>query len=338
MYKKHLTLTIAIYLAILFTVTACHTVELASEQDAEPIVPVERIQQDEGDPDVVESTELGEDNDENEKEEVAPTAAPPEPSNQMNSMAAGNNTMMGGSVIPAITNFPEDEIESDDERRALEILVKEKAIALLLADYDSWHVEMWFNEEEQRMEIDLFDDEWNWLSWGAISLDENAVLEMYAPQPLTAEEYQTQQVQAESIVLDNGEVLAILGDPTKWERYAWYDEWEGAWEVAFYHGIDEYVVTVDNYDGEMVVGAIRNLVLLEEEQQVADNQNRAIELAWQAEGIDQELFGGDEEMEWQTFVTHLENSQYGVSFATADGELFFALVDIDSQQVLESKP
>ena len=84
-------------------------------------------------------------------------------------MAAGNNNMMGAAPIPVITNFPDEDIESDDERRALEILVKEKAIALLLADYESWHVEIWFNEEEQQMEIDLFDGEWNWISWGAVT-------------------------------------------------------------------------------------------------------------------------------------------------------------------------
>ena len=333
MYKKQLTLTIAIYLAILFMFTACNFEAIGSTEVSEPIVSVAQAQQDEA--------EIGESNliePEVEQKNSESTVAQPESSNQMSSpnMSAGNNNMMGSAAIPTITNFPEDDIDSADERQALEIFVQEKAIALLLADQDAWHVEMWFNDEEQRIEIDLFDAEWEWLSWGSVSLDENTVLEMYAPQPLTAEEYQTQQAQAESVVLKNGEVLAVLGDLTQWERYAWYDEWEGAWEIAFYRGLDEIVVRVESYDGEMMVGSIENLALLTEEEQLAENRNQAIELAWQAEGVDEALFGSDEDIEWQTFVTHIEDGRYGVSFATADQELFFALVDIDSQQIVES--
>ena len=87
----------------------------------------------------------------------------------------------------------------------------------------------------------------------------------------------------------------------------------------------------------MVVGSIENLALLTEEQQVADNRNKAIELAWQAEGVDEALFGDDEDVEWETFVAHVGGGQYGVSFATADKQLFFALVDIDSEEILESE-
>ena len=162
-----------------------------------------------------------------------------------------------------------------------------------------------------------------------------SVVEVYAPKQLTAAEEQSQRAAAEALVLADGAVLEILGDPNAWEMYSWYDEWEGAWDINFNKGLDEIGVRVDNYDGEFMVGEISNLALLDEEQQISDNQNQAIELAWQAEGIDEALFGGDEDEEWQTFVTHLGGSEYGVSFASADKELFFAAVDIAAGQVLD---
>ncbi|MFK7804406.1 MAG: hypothetical protein AB8G95_22415 [Anaerolineae bacterium] len=352
MYKKQLSLTAAIYLAILFTFTACNITKSADPtvEAVEPIVQVvDNSAEIEGIVETKVSEALAAEND----TETIIVAEPSDPMQDSGQTAAGDNSMVGsnnmgggmmgnmsGVDIPVITDLPEDDIDSDQERQALQLLVQEKPIAMLLSTHAEWHVEMWLNEEEWQMEIDLFDANWEWISWAGVGLDENelpvVVNAMYAPQSLTVEEYQLQQSAAEGLVLNNAEVLAILGDPAEWERYAWYDEWEAAWDIYFYKGLDEISVRIDNYDGEMMVGSIKNLALLTEEQTIVDNHDRAIELAWSADGIDEALFSTDQE--WRTYVTHIGEAQYGVSFAAADNELFFALVDIEAEQVLESNP
>lgn len=334
MYKKQLTLTIATYLAILFLFTACNLTDSPDESQTGPITPVIEVVE------VAETAETEKEAEQQTNAELEQTSieiAEPEREEANTSADMGSsNNMMGGNTaeIPIITYFPTADIDLEGGQQALEILVQEKAIAMLLAGRDEWHVEMWFNEEEMLFEIDLFDTDWEWISWGAVSLLENAVVEVYTPQPLTAEEYQVQQTQAQTVVLANPEVLAILGDPAEWEQDAWYNEWEASWDVVFYKALDEINVRVDTYDGEMAVSSIENLALLTEEQQVIDNQNQAIELAWGAEGVDEAIYNTD--AEWQTVVTHIDGSQYGVSFVTTDHELFFALVDIESDEVVES--
>ena len=337
MYKKQLTLITIIYIAVLLMFTACTVVEDDRATAVEAVIPVAKADE-----------QLSSKIDTPQQ----PADPEPEPANMSaDDNAAGNNmssgnSMSGGNMmgdraeeVPSITQLPNEDIDTNQERDALELLVKETSIARLLAKTPDWHVEMWTNDEEQTMEIDLFNADWGWIAWGNVALTSNgrpeSVVEVYAPKQLTAAEEQSQRAAAEALVLADGAVLEILGDPNAWEMYSWYDEWEGAWDVNFNKGLDEIGVRVDNYDGEFMVGEISNLALLDEEQQISDNQNQAIELAWQAEGIDEALFGGDEDEEWQTFVTHLGGSEYGVSFASADKELFFAAVDIAAGQVLD---
>ncbi|MEM8862885.1 MAG: hypothetical protein AAGD96_31630 [Chloroflexota bacterium] len=340
MYKKQLFITAFAYFTFLFF-TACSVVDLSPSADVAPLTIVEAEQSD-----MVDSANEG-------STEIAQTGAQ-QSGNMMsgNNMSSGSmdNNMSGQTMssvsadeVPDIIDFPEDDIDSRQERQALEILVQDRNIALMLANYPDWHVEMWENEEWGAMEIDLFDSNWEWIAWGAVSLTENGtpeeVLDITAPQPLSAEAYQEGQLMAENIALNNPEVMAVLGDPAEWERWTWYDEWAGAWEIGFYRGIDEFIVRIADYEnGEgPVVESIVNSALLDEDQQVQDNQNRAIEIAWQAEGIDEAIFGRNDDQEWFTYVTHLGGNEYGVSFATEEAELFFAHVDIGSESVISSQ-
>ncbi|MEM9776780.1 MAG: hypothetical protein AAF902_19525, partial [Chloroflexota bacterium] len=163
------------------------------------------------------------------------------------------------------------------------------------------------------------------------------ILEVAAPKPLSAEAYQAGQTAAEEVVLKDPKVLAILGDPADWGRWAWYHEWEGTWEIGFYRGIDEFTVSVVDHGEGPTIFEITNTSLLDEEQQEKDNQNRAVEIAWNADDIDEAIYGSGEDIEWFTYVTPMGGSEYGVSFATDDGELFFAHVDIATETVLEDQ-
>ncbi len=361
MYKKQLTLTALIYLSFLFLFTACSLVDgdlVQTAEDAAPIAKVsvaeaaqaendglvetepEQEQETESQPAVGSANNMSGSNNSmsgssNSMSESNSSAG----SNSMsgNSMS-GNNMMGGGSQpIPEITEFPDDDIDSMQERDSLAILVTDGPIARLLTNHPDWHVEMWTNDEWQTMEIDLYDTDWNWIAWGAVSLADNGqpieIVDTAAPNQLTEAEYTAGSKMAEEIALSDPAVLETLGEPSEWEIYTWYDEWERTWEVAFYRGLDEFGVSIEEYDDEWQVGEITNLALLEEEQQISDNQSRAIDLAWQAEGIDDALFS--EDVEWSTIVTDLGGAEYGVSFVTTDQELFFALVDIDAEQVLE---
>ncbi len=343
MYKKQLTLTALLYLSFLIFFTACSVVEgdlVQTADDSGAIAKVsvaEAAPADDKDNPEPEPEPAGEMSGSNNMSDSNSMSG----SNNMsgNSMAASGNNMMGATAqeIPEITEFPDADIDSMQERDSLAILVTDGPIARLLAQTPDWHVEMWENEEWQTMEIDLFDADWNWIAWGAVSLEDNGrpveIVDTAAPNPLTEEEYAAGIKMAEGLAQSDPAVIKALGDPAEWELYTWYDEWDGSWQVGFYKGLEEFGVRVEEYDNEWMVGDITNLALLEEEQQISDNQSRAIDLAWQADGIDDALFS--EDVEWSTIVTHLGGTEYGVSFVTTDQELFFALVDIEAEQVLE---
>ncbi len=56
-------------------------------------------------------------------------------------------------------------------------------------------------------------------------------------------------------------------------------------------------------------------------------------LFYGSKGIDKTLTGVDD---WHTYVENQGNGQWSVSFVANGQELFYALVDVEKQQILES--
>lgn len=238
---------------------------------------------------------------------------------------------------PTITNFPEEDIDSDEVRQAIELLVTDLDMALLLQQTGEWHLDGWYDQDEGMVGIDFFDADWEWIAWGSVTLTEDGdfeIEEAYAPRELTPAEYQAGLAAVEALVLKNGEVLTLLGDPDAWERYTDYDRWEGTWYVSFEKGLDSVAVIVGYWEEAFYVDDIYDPDVLSEEELVHQRQDRAIEIAYGAEGIDAAVYEVADN--WKTIVTELGPSSYGVSFVSAGEELFFAEVDIESGEVVST--
>ena len=91
--------------------------------------------------------------------------------------------------------------------------------------------------------------------------------------------------------------------------------------------------TIDENDHFSISGIVNPNELSEEQAEQAA-RDQAINLAYGAEGIDGALDGFDNR---KTYVENQGGARWSVSFAADGQELFFALVDVTTNQVLESK-
>lgn len=272
-----------------------------------------------------------------------------------NEMAPSNNMMpsMSSSVpleivdptvpqiemeIPVISNFPDDEpLQTPEIRAGLELLVTEADVALILGNLDGWHVGGWYDDEEERVGIEFFDQNWEWLGYGELRIENGEavdILELYAPRELTPEEYQAGLAVVEPYVLQNQEVLSILGNPDAWERYSYYNRWDGLWSISFNRGLDVLEVLVGSWEGQYYIEGVFDPDALEAEEQMRFDQDLAVSLAYEAEGINDAVFANTDN--WTTLSSPLGGSQYGVSFVAGEEELYFVLVDIETEEILDT--
>lgn len=244
------------------------------------------------------------------------------------------------TAVTQPTPLPAEEINLDgldNNEKAIALATAPADVAAHLANYPDWTADAYPEDEEAGLwGVDFYSaaaDEW--LGYVLVDLPAQEIVEKYVPRELTAEEYQVGLEKVEAFVLQDAEILVLLGDPAQWERYTEYNRWDETWETGFYRGLDEWVV-VTTLDGDDVyLEGIYDPYEFEEDQAEQQRRDEAIGLAWEAEGIDQALDGVDN---WRTFVSPQGDDIYAVSFATEDAELFYALVDVAAEQVLESKP
>jgi hypothetical protein len=225
----------------------------------------------------------------------------------------------------------------DDAEKAIALAASSADAAAHLANYPDWEGDAYPEDEETALwGVDFYSEAADeWLGYALVDLDTQEIVELYVPRELTAEEYQAGLEKVEAFVLQDAEVLALLGDLAQWDRDTEYNRWDETWETWFYRGLDEWVV-VTTLDGDNVwLEGIYDPYEFEAEQAEQQRQDEAIGLAWEAEGIDQALDGVDN---WRTYVSPQGENSYAVTFATEDAELFYALVDIETGQVLESNP
>jgi hypothetical protein len=171
-----------------------------------------------------------------------------------------------------------------------------------------------------------------WIGYGQVNVVTAEVTESFAPRPLDAETYQAQLPKVEAVVLSDPEVLDRLGNLALWDYGTDFNRWEQVWTVYFSRGLDVLSVTVwVNENGRFHVDEIFNPNELDAEEALQAMKDEAINLAYTGEGIDQALEGYDD---WVTYVENLEGSRWTVSFNAGDAELFFALVDVETDAVL----
>lgn len=280
-----------------------------------------------------------------EDEEAGVATAVPAANTEDGMMAEMDGGMMGDGVLDtAVSQIQEsldealaqdDEDVSDEAARAIQLLAEEPEVAGWLASYPDWTGDAWLEGEDGlHYHVDLYSaaaDEW--LGWGYVNVADGVVEDFFVPRELTAEEFQTGREMVEAFVFSDEEVLARLGNVDDWGYDTWYNRWDANWQVWFWYGLEELAVTVNIWEDEPYLDSITNPAEFEAEEAAENSKNQAIELAWQAEGIDQAVAGVDN---WQTYVAQQGDTVWAVTFATEDRELFYALVDIGSWTVLDS--
>ena len=258
---------------------------------------------------------------------------------------ADDGMMVGGLVDEAVSQIQDSLDEAleqdseeltDQETLAIQLLAEEPEVAGWLASYPDWTGDAWLEGEDGlHYHVDLYSaaaDEW--LGWGYVNVADGLVEDFFVPRELSAEEFQAGREMVEAFVFSDEEVLARLGNVDNWGYETWYNRWDANWQVWFWYGLEELAVTVNIWDDEPYLDSITNPAEFEAEEAAENSKNQAIELAWQAEGIDQAVAGVDN---WQTYVAQQGDTVWAVTFATEDRELFYALVDIGSWTVLESE-
>lgn len=223
------------------------------------------------------------------------------------------------------------------EQQAIDLLTAVDEVAMHLANYPGWYGEAWESDSEPGVfNVDLYSAGGEeWLGWGEVDMPNASVRDYFVPRELTPEEFQYGRERVEAFVLNDAELLALLGNLDEWGYETYYNRWDVVWETYFWRSIDAYVAVsyFDWESDEVWLDGIHDQNAFEADEREALNRSQAVELAYEAEGLWEALEGTDN---WRTYVEHQGDSRYSVSFVTQDQSLFFALVDIATWEILES--
>ncbi len=223
------------------------------------------------------------------------------------------------------------------EQQVIDIAAAHPAIKNALDRFPDWSAEAYVEDEDANIwGVEFYEDQAReeWLAWAQVNMNSQTVTEYYAPAYLSPEEEARQQAAVEAAVLADAEALALLGDPNDWDQYTDYDPWEGLWHVYFEKGLDAWAAEVEYGENDEVnIWRLFDPYQLTEEEARETARNQAIEIAYEAEGVWDALDGYDD---WKAYVTLVEEPRWAVSFVSGEQELFFALVDVEAWQVIES--
>ncbi|MEM7335352.1 MAG: hypothetical protein AAF490_24960 [Chloroflexota bacterium] len=170
------------------------------------------------------------------------------------------------------------------------------------------------------------------LGWGTVNIDEQTVLSYFVARMLTPEEFQEGSSIIEAYVFGEEIVATALGDFSAWEYETKYRHMEGIWEIHLQQGDAKVVIPVDSWEERYFIDEIYNIVT---EDTADSDQQSAIAIARSGPGVEEILSRWDN---WQIYVAQREGSEYAVSFTAPERELFYARVDIDSGEIINSAP
>ncbi len=243
----------------------------------------------------------------------------------------------GAVYLPVVSAQGQDE-PSPEAQQAIDLLAAQEEVAAYLANHPGWVGEAWPEEESSVWYVDFYDGATEeWLGGGSVDLASQEILGISIPRELTPEEIQAGKAEIEAFLAADAAIQARLGSyPRLWEHEISYDPWEQRWEAWYYHGLDAFTVLLYfEEDGRIYLDNIVDPYVLEEAAAEQLRRDQAVELAYEAEGIDDALAGVDN---WRTYVEHQGEGRWTVEFV-ADGQLLFsALVDIDAWNVMEVGP
>ncbi len=203
-----------------------------------------------------------------------------------------------------------------------------------LTGYPGWQGAAYYDGDGDTWYVEFYDasgDEW--LGYANVVDGSEEILDAFAPRPLPPDEFQAGQERIHTLVLEDPEVQALLVDPILWDIYVDFNRWDQVWEVWMARGVDAWVVSIALTDEYFSIDDIVAGHTLEEEETVKADRDEAISLAYSAPGIDGRLDGFDN---WRTYAEQHGDSIWSVAFVSGDTELFYALVNVDSDTVLET--
>lgn len=242
---------------------------------------------------------------------------------------------MSGSTTPDGTGSGGSAEESYEARQArlIALVAETEDFADWLTSYEGWQGKASPKDGDEDglwyVEFKDADDE-EWLGYANVDT-EGTIEDSFIPRPLPDDELAEGKVRVVALVLDDPEVAARLVDPLLWEVNADYDRYEVNWVVNFYRGLEHLRIIAQMNRDEFYVEEVRNQRTFSEEDAVEYAKDEAIRLAY--EEVGNALEGLDD---WRTHVEHQGGARWSVAFVAGETEHFYALVDVESEQVLES--
>ncbi|MCK6576937.1 MAG: hypothetical protein L6Q98_02400 [Anaerolineae bacterium] len=206
-----------------------------------------------------------------------------------------------------------------------------------LPNYPDYQVNASGPDEDGNWYIEFHDSAWEeWLGYAVINETSGEIVDSFAPKPLPADVYQQQLERVTQKIMNDPEVLGWLDNqPELWDTYIDFNRWDRVWQAWFSRGIIGVVVSagVDEQNGSVWISDISDPNALDEEDALNDARSSAINLAYSAPGIDVALEGHDR---WMSYAEWQYDQVWSVTFAADDTRLFYALVDLAEEEVLDS--
>ncbi len=229
--------------------------------------------------------------------------------------------------------------QNDGRDAAVALAASHDDLSQHLATYEAWYGEA-YEDSGGWWWVDFYADEDGeddeWLGNAYVNIDTGEIVNAFAPLALLPEDYELGYTIVEDLLSDDREVVAFLGDIEDWDVYIDYDRYDQVWYVYMSRGLAAYTarlyVDLDNESAYLESFKDANALDAQERRNLA--RNLALELVWQAEGIDQAIAGVDD---WRTYVSRQDNGIYSVILATEARELFYALVDVERRTVIEAR-
>lgn len=227
--------------------------------------------------------------------------------------------------------------QSEEEVRdaLIAIVASQPPFREWLANYPNWIGQGNDDDGDGVWHIDFHSENWEeWLGWAGIDRATLTITESFIPAPLSDAEYAEQLAAAQAYVVTDREVLAWLDDsPERWTMWEYFNRWERYWELNYYYGVRAVEVRVKfDEDGQPYIDGIHDKNALEEQAAQDAARDRAIELAYSADGIWSALDGADD---WTTYVEWQYDSVWSVSFVVGTRARVYTLVDLDAEKVLD---
>ncbi len=200
-------------------------------------------------------------------------------------------------------------------------------------DYEGNEEDNQGNEEGE--ESDEEGEEGEWLGYVLLNLSTQEIIEYEIVQHLSEEELAAVQHRVQTALLQHPEIIALIGDAAGWNIELEYDPYEQLWLMFFEKEATAWLAEAVIEEEQVILINISDPTALDEEEKLAFQQEQAIELAYEGSNAPTILNGIDD---WTTYVATQEDGRYGVSFVRGEEELYFALVDVDAWQVVETVP